>query len=290
MGTLADDFKAWLTPVASRDPPSIDDVVAQVLAISAPEVAAGEQKGELRREALVLSDRLRAARNILMPLLQRLGRVTSDDQALSLHGLGGKTGRRDVSLTWAESLTLAPFSSHQVSLTIDLAWELFDSWDAHLLVGMYFQKAGFIQTPQERLPEVFVLETRDVRVGTERGRRAAEELAQILVDRFAAAASRFAELLAEAEARAQQSRQPGLESVGTNYLFRTRPEAGVVEIIRRSDGSVDGHGVAWPGTPLIEIRADDDRLYVRCAGYSGWMERNSDQRWILVSSAANDGE
>ena len=212
----------------------------------------------------------------------------SDDQALSLHGLGGKTGRRDVALTWAESLTLTPHSPHQVSLTIDLAWELFNSWDARLIVGMYFQTSGYPQSPRERLPQVFLLETRDVRVGTEHGRRAADELAQRLVDRFSAAATHYAELLAEAEARAQQTRQPPMESVGVNYLFRTRAEAGVIEIVRRSDGSIDGHGIAWLGTPLAEIRADGDRLYVRSVAHWGWMERNANQRWVLASSEPND--
>jgi hypothetical protein len=193
-----------------------------------------------------------------------------------------------VALTWAESLTLSPHSPHQVSLTIDLAWELFSSWDAHLVVGMYFQTAGYPQTPRERLPEVFVLDTRDVRVGTEHGRRAAAELAQHLIDRFGAAAAHYAERLAEAEARAQQTRQPPMESVGTNYLFRTRPEAGVIEIVRRSDGSVDGHGIAWPGTPLIEIRADGNRLYVRSGAYQGWMERNSKEHWVLANSEPNN--
>lgn len=184
---------------------------------------------------------------------------------------GGKTSRRDVALTWAESLALSPPSPHQVSLTVDLAWELFTSWDIRLVVGMYFQCAGYLQSPRERLPEVFVLQTRDVRVGTEHGRRVADELAQLLVDQFSPAAARYAELLAEAEAGAQQTRQPSMESVGTNYVFRTQPEAGVIEILRRSDGSVDGHGIAWLGTRLVEIRADADRLYVH--QHAPWMGR-----------------
>jgi|SRR5258705_13784955 hypothetical protein len=47
---------------------------------------------------------------ILLPLMQRLGRVIAkDNEALSLHALGGKTGRRDVALIWEESL---PLSNH----------------------------------------------------------------------------------------------------------------------------------------------------------------------------------
>jgi serine/threonine protein kinase len=190
MRTFASELETWLTPAQPRrDPASIDDLVERVRAISAPFVAAGEQQAEWRGEAAVISDRLRAAHNVLLPLMQRLGRVTADDQALSMHGLGGKTGRRDVALTWAETLALIQSSPHQVSLTVDLAWQLFKSWDMRLVVGMYFQSTGYLQSPGERLPEVFVLETRDVRVGTEHGRRAADELAQLLVDRFSPAAA-----------------------------------------------------------------------------------------------------
>lgn len=281
MRTFAAELETWLTPAEPRrDPASVEDLVERVRAISAPSVAAEEQQAALRREAGVISDRLRAAHRVLLPITQRLGRVITDNQALSLHGLGGKTGRSDVAVMWAESLALSPPSPHQVSLTVDLAWELFNSWDIHLVAGMYFHNGG--------LAEVFVMETRDVRVGTEHGRRTADELAQFLIDRFSGAAARYADLLAEAESLAQQTRQPPRESVGTNYVFRTQPEAGVIEILRRSDGSVDRHGVAWPGAPLLEIRADGDRLYVRSSAHHGWMERNSKQHWVLANSEPND--
>jgi hypothetical protein len=283
MRAFAAELESWLKLAEPRrDPVSIEDLVNRVRAITAPSVAAEEQQAALRREAGVISDRLRAAHKVLLPLMQRLGRVIADDQALSLHVLGGKTGRRDVALTWAAALALSPSSPHQVSLTVDLAWELFNSWDMRLVAGMYFHSGG------QRLPEVFVLETRDVRAGTEHGRRAADELAQLLIDRFSVAAVRYTALLAGAEAQAQQTRQPLIESVGTSYVFRTQPEAGVIEILRRSDGSVDGHGVAWLGAPLIEIRADADRLYVRSSAHHGWMERNSKQNWVLADSTPND--
>jgi hypothetical protein len=283
MRTFAAELETWLTPAEPRrDPESIEDLVERVRAISAPSAAAQEQQAALRRETGVICDRLRAAHKVLLPHMQRLGRVITGDQALSLHGLGGKTGRRDVALIWGESLALTPPSPHPVSLTVDLAWELFNSWDIRLVAGMYFQTGG------QRLPEVFVLETRDVRVGTEHGQRAADELAQLLIDRFRAAAARYADLLAESEARAQQTRQPPMESVGTNYVFRTQPEAGVIEILCRADGSVDGHGIAWPGAPLLEIRADGDRLYVRSSAHHGWMERNSKQHWVLANAEPND--
>jgi hypothetical protein len=43
--------------------------------------------------------------------MQRLGRVIAkDNEPLSLHAPGGKTGRHDVALIWEESLALArPF-------------------------------------------------------------------------------------------------------------------------------------------------------------------------------------
>lgn len=289
MGTFAAELETWLTPAEPwRAPASINELVEQVRAISAPFVAAEEQQAEWQREAAVMSDRLRTAHKVLLPLMQRLGRVVADNQALSLHGLGGKTGRRDVALTWAESLAVSPSSPHQVSLTVDVAWELFKSWDIRLVVGMYFQSAGYLPSPRGRLPEAFVLDTRDVRAGTEHGRRAADDLAQLLIDRFSAAAARYVELLGEAEARAQQTRQSPMESVGTNYVFRTQPEAGVIEILRRSDRSVDGHGIAWLGAPLVEIRAEGDRLLVRSSTHYGWIERNSKKHWVLASSEPND--
>ena len=45
-------------------------------------------------------------------LMQRLDRVIAEDnEALSLHALSGKTGRRDVALIREESLGLVPFIS-----------------------------------------------------------------------------------------------------------------------------------------------------------------------------------
>ena len=44
-----------------------EDIVERVRAVSAPSVAAEEQQTALRREAGVISDRLRAAHKILLP-------------------------------------------------------------------------------------------------------------------------------------------------------------------------------------------------------------------------------
>jgi hypothetical protein len=213
--------------------------------------------------------------------MESLGRViAAENQGLILH-LGGGSGRRDVALRWDESLTLVPPSAHKVSLTVDVAWELFDSWDIRLAVGIY------LRTGNQR-PGVFVLETRDVRLGTEHGRRAGDELAQRLVDEFPKAASRYADLLADAEAQAQHNRQPHLESIGINYTFRTAPQAGFVTVIRRADGSVDGHAVAWPDAPVVAIRADGDRLHVRTTKLQGWIERSSREQWALTSAQPID--
>jgi hypothetical protein len=78
-----------------------------------------------------------------------------------------------------------------------------------------------------------------------------------------------------------------MESTGANYIFRTQPDAGVIEILRRSDHSVDGHAIAWPSTRLLEISADGDRLHVRSSTHHGWIERNSKQRWVLASAEPN---
>lgn len=282
MRAFAMELETWSTPPEPpREPLSIEHLVDRVSAISEPEVRAQEEQAVLHREAAAMSDCLRAAHKALRPNMERLGRVfVSKNQGLILH-LGGGTGRRDVALRWDESLTLGPRSQHRVSLTIDIAWELFNSWDIHLAVGIYLRIVN-------QLPDVFMLETRDVRLGTEHGGRAGHELVQHLIDEFLNAANRYAELLADAEAQAQQNRQPHLESVGTNYVFRTAPEAGFVTIIDRSNGSVDGHAVAWFDAPLVEIRADGDRLWVRTSNQEGWIERTSRENWALTNAQPRD--
>ncbi len=52
------------------------------------------------------------------------------------------------------------------------------------------------------------------------------------------------------------------------------PSEGRETDLRKEDGSRDGYAVAWPGSPLREIRADGDRLYVRTDVSQGWMTRN----------------
>jgi hypothetical protein len=60
--------------------------------------------------------------------MQRLDRVIAEDnEALSLHALGGKTGRRDVALVREESLASSHPSPYLVSLAVAPAWELFNT-------------------------------------------------------------------------------------------------------------------------------------------------------------------
>ena len=289
MGTFAAELETWLTPAGPRrDPPSIDDLVAQVQAISAP---ASGRRGAARRMAT-------RGRSHLRPAASR-AQGPASAHATPRAGLRRRpvphpprAGRQDRPARRRPDL--GRIADAQPTLAPPGQPDDRPRLGALQFLGRPPRRRHVLpdgrlpQTPRERLPEVFVLETRDVRVGTEHGRRAADELAQLLIDRFSAAAARYAELLAEAEARAQQTRQPPMESVGTNYLFRTRPEAGVIEIVRRSDGSVDGHGIAWPGAPLVEIRADGDRLYVRSSTHHGWMERNANEHWVLADSEPND--
>jgi hypothetical protein len=282
MRTFATELATWSTPPPPpRQPSSIAHLVGQVRAISEPSVRAQEEQESLHREAAAMSDHMRAAHVVLGPDAESLGRVTCrESQGLILH-IGGGSGRRDAILRWEQSLTLSPPSPHQVSLAVDVAWELFDTWDIHLAAGIYFNTGGSV-------PKIFKIEKRDVRLGTEHARRTGDELAQVLIDAFPEAANRYAELLAEAEAQIQQNRQLRLESTGTNYIFQTAPEAGFVKIIRRADGSVDGHAVAWPDAPLVDIRADGDRLLVRTSKQEGWIERNSRESWTLTSAQSRD--
>ena len=245
MRYLALELDAWSNPHQRKgEPPTVDDLAKRISAISAPAVAAEQERVDLDRAAAAISDRLRAAHRTLQPLMARLGKVIAADEGLLFHGLGGKSGRRDTTAIWTESLAVLPRSPrHQVALTVDVAWQRFTGYDIHLVAGIWLRSAD-----ANELPERFMLETRDVRLGTELGLQAADQLAQAVIENFEAAAIRYADLLDEAEARLQADRQPIIECIGLNYVFRTEPESGVVRIMRRDDGSVDGHAVAWRGT------------------------------------------
>jgi serine/threonine protein kinase len=279
MQYMALELDAWSSPPRRHsDPPNVDELAKKIGAISAPAVADQEQRAELDRASGEISGRLRAAHKVLLPAMERLGKVIVRDEGLLFHGLGGKSKRRDTTSIWTESLSVVPRSPrHQVSLTVDVAWQRFTGHDIHLVAGIWLRKPDV-----NELPERFILETRDVRLGTERGLQAADELARTVIENFRAAAGRYADLLDEAEARIQADRQPIIECLGENYVFRTEPESGVVRITRRDDGSVDGHAVAWRGTPISAMRANGDRVHVRAGVLEGWIERNANQRWVLA--------
>lgn len=286
MTYLAREFEVWLAPpMRSSEPASVDELAERINAISAPALADAHQRADLDRAGAVICDRLRAAHKTLRPPMERLGKVIAADEAVLLHGLGGKSNRGDVVRTWTESLAVVPHSPrHQVSLTIEIAWQRFIGHDIHLVVGMWLRKPD----PNE-LPERFMLETRDVRLATELALHAADELAQAVIDKFGMAAARFGELVEEAEARLQADRQPVIECTGANFAFRTDPESsGLIRITRLDDGSTDGHAVAWRGTPITEMRADGDRVYIRAGTSDGWIERNINGSWVLAASAETD--
>ena len=112
----------------------------------------------------------------------------------------------------------------------------------------------------------------------------ADELVQAMLDQFSAAAERYVELLEEAEGRVQANRQPHLESIGASYIFRTEPRhAGLMKVIRRQDGSVDGQAMAWHDAPITKIDAVGDRAYIEAGNNRGSIERNSNQNVVLAS-------
>ena len=285
MSYFAAELQTWLTPRDPlREPAGLDDLAARTRAISAPAIAARHQQAELDREGAAIAGRLRAAHKILAPHMEKLGHVIADNSSLMLHGLGGKSKRGDVTSTWTESLTLAPNSpTHQVSLTIDLAWQRLTAPDIHLMVGIYLRDGV-----GRNLTQTFMLETREARLGTEHAERMADELVQLVIDGFNDAAPRYVELLEAAEARAQANRQPRLESLGINYIFRTEARAGVVTIIRREDNSIDGQAMAWHDAPITKIEADGDRARVEAGNLHGWIERNINQRWVLASEQPDE--
>ncbi len=283
MRYFALELEAWCSPrTAPNEPPALDELARRINAISAPAVAQREQREDLDRAAAEISDRLRAAHHALRPTAERLGQVILRDEGMVFHGLGGKSKRRDTTGVWTESLSIVPLSPrHQVSLTVDVAWQRFPGHDIHLVAGIWLKSAD-----ANALPELFMVETRDVRLGTEHGLRAADELVQVVIGKFETAARRYAQLVDEAEARLQADRQPSIECAGTNYRFRTEPESDVVRITRLDDGSLDGHAVAWRGTPISQMTADGDRVHIRAGEFEGWIERNASGSWVLASRAA----
>jgi serine/threonine protein kinase len=282
MAVFAAELEAWLAPsvehAAVRD---LGELTARVRAITEPAARAEEARLWRDMQMMDLFQRLRQdGLYALWAPMEELGRPFEGQTSLLLHGMGGGSGRADAVETMESSLTLAPHGRHNATITADIAYELFDDGLVYLLAGYYYP-AGY------GLTEVLWMDNRRVPLGTQLAERAADELAVGLVARFPDAATKFVELLEAAEATAQQQRQPALKASGANYVFLTEPNrAGHLEIRRKTDGSRDGFAVAWDGTPLSELRADGDRLYVRTAHNEGWITKNFKGSWALSDSNA----
>ncbi len=284
MAEVAAELEAWLAPpLEPAEPAALEELAARAHAITGPAVRAEDEALWRGKQMMDLFERMR--QNGLYALwrpMEKFGRPFEGEASLLVHGFGGGSGRQDAIEAAELSLTLAPHGRHNASITAEVAYELFDDGLVHLLAG-YHYPAG------EGLKEVLWMENRRALLGTQRAERAADELAAGLVERFPAAAAKFVELLEKAEADAQRRRQPRLEAVGDNYVFVTEPDrAGHVEIKRRSDDSRDGYAVAWDGTPLVEVRADGDRLYVRTERNEGWITKNHKGSWAMSDSTALD--
>jgi hypothetical protein len=282
MAAVAADLEAWLAPpVEPARLGDLEELLAKARAITGPAVRAEDDALWRGKQMMDLFERLR--QNGLYALwrpMEDFGRPHEGETSLLLHGLGGGSGRTDAVETMQHSLTLVPHGRHNASITADIAYELYDDGLVYLLGGYYFP-AG------DGLNEVLWMDNRRALLGTQVAEQGADELAAGLVDHFPAAAAKFVELLENAEAELQRRRQPELEAVGDNYVFRSEPDrAGHLEVRRRSDGSRDGYAVAWDGTPLVEIRADGDRLYVRTDRNEGWITRNHKGNWAMSDATA----
>jgi serine/threonine protein kinase len=233
MDTLAAELRAWMAqPLPRPSLPDVDDLAERVRAIAEPTVRASDERGRILRDASRLLAHLRRAPRELELRMRKLGNLLADQQGLILH-LGGGTDRRDAIAIATESSTISAPGPHGVSLSLDIAYELFEPGQIRLVAGLYVHTA-----PAN--PEVIWLETRDAPNGTSLAANGADELAQAAIEHFASAATRYVELVEHAEAVAQKDRQLPLCSTGTNYEFRTEPQAGVLVIHRKSDGSRDG--------------------------------------------------
>jgi hypothetical protein len=275
MSTLAAELQAWRAqPLPTPSPPDVDDLAARVRAIAEPTIRASDIRTAMLRDAGHLLDRLRRAPQELEVQMRKLGQLLTDTDGLILH-LGGGTGRRDAIAISTESTTISAPGPHSVSLSLEVAYELFEPGQIHLAAGIYVHTAHVN-------PDVIWLEARDAPHSTILAATAADELAHAAIEHFAPAATRYVALVEAAEAASQQDRQPRLRSCGPSYEFRTEPQAGLLVICRKSDGSRDGYAVAWRGAPIDEMRADGDRLWVRSGELEGWIERNASQSWVLA--------
>jgi serine/threonine protein kinase len=91
MHYFALELDTWSNPETKRArPPSVDDLATRIGAISAPAVAAEQQRADLDRAAATLSDRLRVAHRTLQPLMEQLGKVIPREDGCCSTGLVGR--------------------------------------------------------------------------------------------------------------------------------------------------------------------------------------------------------
>lgn len=79
--------------------------------------------------------------------------------------------------------------------------------------------------------------------------------------------------------------QPYLTSTGPSFVFETEPRTpGEIKISNR-DGSHSGFAIAWIGSPILEIEADEhDGVIVRTSRLEGRISRNHKGTWALHSA------
>lgn len=79
--------------------------------------------------------------------------------------------------------------------------------------------------------------------------------------------------------------QPHLTSGGPNFVFETEPRTPGEIKISNQDGSHAGFAVAWIGSPILELQADEhDGVIVRTSRLEGRISRNRKGTWALKSA------
>ncbi len=277
MATFAGDLAAWLRgpspPVAA---PDTDDLATRMSILAEPRRRQAQTQDELAAVTVELFNGLRRGPEALSDQMNRLGQVRMQDDGLLLF-LGAGSGRRDRIASAAMSWTLGAPNAHTVGLSVEVGYELFGPGLIHLAAGVHLRGG-------EPNPEVLWSETRQAPPATALATQYATELADLIVTAFPRDAGRYVDLAEAAEALAQAHRQPLLHAAGITYDFRTEPDAGVIAVYRRADGSRDGYATAWLRTPITSIAADGDRLKVRTIEHEGYIERTASAHWVLASS------
>lgn len=68
-------------------------------------------------------------------------------------------------------------------------------------------------------------------------------------------------------------------------MFETEPRVPGEVKVSNADGSHEGFAVAWIGSPILELDADDhDGVVVRTSRLKGRISRNHKGNWALHSS------